>query len=428
MGGRISSAFGGIFCRKSISNSVSKQCFFIWCIIAMQAKKDMFHPMSRKEMEEAADKYIDMLQIKTASRETPIKSLSGGNQQKVILGRWLLTNPEYLILDDPTRGIDIGTKTEIQKIVLDLADQGMAVTFISSEVEEMLRTCSRMAVLRDGEKVGELEENELSQSNIMKAIAGGKDMDTKKIGAFLKQCRKEKNLTQEQLAEVLGVSARTVSRWETGTNMPDLSMLVEIAEYYEIEMKELLDGETLIALVGGTVYAFIMVHNGIWDKGLSAREALWRDFLTSVICAGIFSVFYGICLRRMGASEKQIIYFALSFLGGITIVAFIVLRILSYLNQNRRRNAVKERTSSKTTTSCTKIYNAKDIVEAGKIIELFKEHGITAFSQEASANVAMHGMSGFGIYGVDVFVETDEAEKAIQILEDMDASIRKEKF
>ena len=144
-------------------------------IIALQAKKGMFHPLSRKEMEEAADKYIDMLQIKTASRETPIKSLSGGNQQKVILGRWLLTNPEYLILDEPTRGIDIGTKTEIQKIVLDLADQGMAVTFISSEVEEMLRTCSRMAVLRDGEKVGELEESELSQSNIMKAIAGGDD-------------------------------------------------------------------------------------------------------------------------------------------------------------------------------------------------------------------------------------------------------------
>ena len=146
-------------------------------IIALQAKKGMFHPLSRKEMEEAADKYIDMLQIKTASRETPIKSLSGGNQQKVILGRWLLMNPEYLILDEPTRGIDIGTKTEIQKIVLDLADQGMAVTFISSEVEEMLRTCSRMAVLRDGEKVGELEEHELSQSSIMKAIAGGDDKD-----------------------------------------------------------------------------------------------------------------------------------------------------------------------------------------------------------------------------------------------------------
>lgn len=142
-------------------------------VIALQAKRGMFHPMSRKEMNEAADKYIEMLQIKTASRETPIKSLSGGNQQKVIIGRWLLTNPEYLILDEPTRGIDIGTKTEIQKLVLDLAEQGMAVTFISSEVEEMLRTCSRMGILRDGRKVGELSGNELSQDGIMKAIAGG---------------------------------------------------------------------------------------------------------------------------------------------------------------------------------------------------------------------------------------------------------------
>lgn len=142
-------------------------------IIALQAKRGMFHPLSRKEMNEAADKYIEMLQIKTASRETPIKSLSGGNQQKVIIGRWLLTNPEYLILDEPTRGIDIGTKTEIQKLVLDLAEQGMAVTFISSEVEEMLRTCSRMGILRDGRKVGELSGNELSQDGIMKAIAGG---------------------------------------------------------------------------------------------------------------------------------------------------------------------------------------------------------------------------------------------------------------
>lgn len=142
-------------------------------MIALQAKRGMFHPMSRKEMEEAADKYIDMLQIKTASRETPIKSLSGGNQQKVIIGRWLLTQPDFLILDEPTRGIDIGTKTEIQKLVLNLADEGMSVAFISSEVEEMLRTCSRMAVMRDGKKVGELEGDELSQEGIMKAIAGG---------------------------------------------------------------------------------------------------------------------------------------------------------------------------------------------------------------------------------------------------------------
>ena len=89
---------------------------------------------------------------------TPLDKLSGGEQRRLYLLKVLMEAPNVLILDEPTRGIDIGTKTEIQKIVLDLADQGMAVTFISSEVEEMLRTCSRMAVLRDGEKVGELEE------------------------------------------------------------------------------------------------------------------------------------------------------------------------------------------------------------------------------------------------------------------------------
>ena len=142
-------------------------------IMALQAKRGMFHLLSRKQQEEFTDKYIDMLQIKTASRETPIKSLSGGNQQKVIIGRWLLTNPDFLILDEPTRDIDVGTKTEIQKLVVKLAEQGMAVVFISSEIEEMLRTCDRMVVMRDGAKVGELSEDEMNQSNIMSTIAGG---------------------------------------------------------------------------------------------------------------------------------------------------------------------------------------------------------------------------------------------------------------
>jgi simple sugar transport system ATP-binding protein len=146
-------------------------------ILAMQAKRGMLKPMGRKEMEEAADKFIDLLNIKTASRETPVKSLSGGNQQKVIIGRWLLTNPDYLILDEPTRGIDIGTKTEIQKLVLKLSGEGKTITFISSEIEEMLRTCSRMVVLRDGEKVGEINADELTQENIMKTIAGGEKAD-----------------------------------------------------------------------------------------------------------------------------------------------------------------------------------------------------------------------------------------------------------
>ena len=142
-------------------------------IIALQAKRGLFHLLSRKQQEEFTDKYIDMLQIKTASRETPIKSLSGGNQQKVIIGRWLLTNPDFLILDEPTRGIDVGTKTEIQKLVIRLAKEGMAVVFISSEIEEMLRTCERMVVMRDGSKVGELSGEEMNQSAIMSTIAGG---------------------------------------------------------------------------------------------------------------------------------------------------------------------------------------------------------------------------------------------------------------
>ncbi|MCD7735812.1 MAG: sugar ABC transporter ATP-binding protein [Lachnospiraceae bacterium] len=141
-------------------------------ILALQAKRGMFKLLSMSEQNRIADEYIKTLQIKTPSRETLIKQLSGGNQQKVILGRWLATDPDFLILDEPTRGIDVGTKTEIQKLVLQLADEGKSIIFISSEIEEMLRTCSKMEVLRDGAKVGEITEN-LTQENVMKAIAGG---------------------------------------------------------------------------------------------------------------------------------------------------------------------------------------------------------------------------------------------------------------
>ena len=136
-------------------------------IIAMQAKKGMFHPMSRKEMEEAADKYIDMLQIKTASRETPIKSLSGGNQQKVILGRWLLTNPEYLILDEPTRGIDVGAKNEIYKLMSKLAAEGKSIIMISSEMTEILRMSDRIIVMCEGKVTGDIDISEATQEHIM---------------------------------------------------------------------------------------------------------------------------------------------------------------------------------------------------------------------------------------------------------------------
>lgn len=142
-------------------------------ILAAQVLKGFFHPFSKAQANKFAEEYIKLLEIKTASADTPIKSLSGGNQQKCILARWLLANPKYLILDEPTRGIDIGTKIEIQKLVLKLASEGMSVTFISSETDEMLRTCSRLVVMRDRRVVGELSGDELSQTKVMETIAGG---------------------------------------------------------------------------------------------------------------------------------------------------------------------------------------------------------------------------------------------------------------
>ena len=142
-------------------------------ILALQVMKGFFRPLSRKQAEEFANQYIQELGIKTPSINTPIKFLSGGNQQKVILARWLLTHPMYLILDEPTRGIDVGTKVEIQKLVLKLAEDGMSLTFISSEIDEMLRVCSRLIVMKDREIVGELSGMDLTEQDAMHMIAQG---------------------------------------------------------------------------------------------------------------------------------------------------------------------------------------------------------------------------------------------------------------
>lgn len=140
-------------------------------IIALQAKRGMFHPLSKKEMEDAADKYIKLLQIKTASRETPIKSLSGGNQQKVILGRWLLTEPEVLMLDEPTRGIDVGAKYEIYQLIIDLANKGKVVLMVSSEMPELLGVCDRILVMSGGKLAGEVDAKNTTQEEIMSLAA-----------------------------------------------------------------------------------------------------------------------------------------------------------------------------------------------------------------------------------------------------------------
>ena len=144
-------------------------------ILAAQVLRGFMKPFSKAQTYKFAEEYIKLLDIKTASADTPIKSLSGGNQQKVIVARWLLMHPEYLILDEPTRGIDVGTKVDIQKLVLKLASEGMSITFISSETDEMLRTCSRLVVMRDRKVVGELTGDDLTQSGIIKTIPGNTD-------------------------------------------------------------------------------------------------------------------------------------------------------------------------------------------------------------------------------------------------------------
>jgi len=140
-------------------------------ILAMQARLGWFKFLKKNTQYEIARKYIEMLDISTPSADQLVKNLSGGNQQKVILARWLATQPNILILDEPTRGIDVGTKAEIQKLVISLAGEGMSCMFISSELDEVMRTSNRIMVMRDREKVTELP-GDASERQIMEAIAG----------------------------------------------------------------------------------------------------------------------------------------------------------------------------------------------------------------------------------------------------------------
>jgi monosaccharide-transporting ATPase len=143
-------------------------------ILALQANRGWFKFLSVQQQQEIADKYIKLLNIATPSADQPVKNLSGGNQQKVILARWLATNPQLLILDEPTRGIDVGAKAEIQKLVLSLAEEGKSCVFISSELEEVLRTSHRIAVLRDRKKITEFS-GEVDEQQIMQSIAGSEE-------------------------------------------------------------------------------------------------------------------------------------------------------------------------------------------------------------------------------------------------------------
>jgi len=144
-------------------------------IIALQAKRGGWQALARREQETLCAHYIAALRIKTAGPEVPIRNLSGGNQQKVLLARWLVVQPELIILDEPTRGIDIGAKAEIEKLVAKLRDEGISVIFISSEIEEVARNSTRVVVLRERRQCGELNGAEITPDKLMKAMAGGHD-------------------------------------------------------------------------------------------------------------------------------------------------------------------------------------------------------------------------------------------------------------
>ena len=221
-------------------------------------------------------------------------------------------------------------------------------------------------------------------------------MNPKKIGAFLKQLRNKKGITQERLAEILGVSGRTVSRWETGTNLPDLSILVEISEYYDVEIKEILNGErksenmdnelketllkviyynelekqraakagnfsfgmmflvcaitiivqmfmtgnlslvigeTVILIAGGLIYIFGVVKNGAWN-GAMTKSSSKKDLIISLICVGIFSIIFFLILKK-NAAIPQALGIAVCFFVVLSAISYFLLRGLAFLSQRK---------------------------------------------------------------------------------------------
>jgi monosaccharide-transporting ATPase len=140
-------------------------------VLALQARQGVAKAISRKQQDEIVEKFIKVLGISTPGPEQLVMNLSGGNQQKVLLARWLATQPRLLILDEPTRGIDVGAKAEILKLVQSLGKDGVSILFISSELEEVVRYSERVVVLRDRAKVGELTGKQITEEAIMHTIA-----------------------------------------------------------------------------------------------------------------------------------------------------------------------------------------------------------------------------------------------------------------
>ena len=141
-------------------------------ILAMQAGKGWWRRVPRSTQDQLAEQFIETLDIRPANKDALIRDLSGGNQQKVLLARWLITEPKLLILDEPTRGIDIGAKTQIQKLISGLASGGMSIVFISAELEEVLRLSDTIAVLKDRHMVADIPNDGVTMEDVMTVIAG----------------------------------------------------------------------------------------------------------------------------------------------------------------------------------------------------------------------------------------------------------------
>jgi monosaccharide-transporting ATPase len=142
-------------------------------VLALQAARGWTRSIPRKRQDELVEHWVRALDIRAASAEQPVRALSGGNQQKVLLARWLITEPKLLILDEPTRGIDVGAKTEIQRLVVSLCEDGVSVLFISAEIEEVLRLSHKVEVLRDRRIVAELANEGITVDTLLHTIAGG---------------------------------------------------------------------------------------------------------------------------------------------------------------------------------------------------------------------------------------------------------------
>jgi ribose transport system ATP-binding protein len=141
-------------------------------ILSLQQFCTWGHVINSQKENQAVEEQIRKMNIKTPSRNQGIRNLSGGNQQKVIIARWLLMDPDILIMDEPTRGIDVGAKFEIYTIMMQLAAEGKGILMISSEMPEIIGVCDRVAVMHEGTITGELQKSEMTQESIMKLATG----------------------------------------------------------------------------------------------------------------------------------------------------------------------------------------------------------------------------------------------------------------